>query len=279
MNIFCCVVSSRTRARRAGRSQDSAQPSPTEVEVIEASLLDVNYTSCYAPRARAGERPNRCAMAYKFAPYLDMARASGEKSERRLRGAKAGVCGDRQCEKGRRTVEMREGAKNKNKGAKRRKKRQANTGTRQTACVRGGRDKGREKVGHVARAGGAAKSGTGLRAARPHNWTKQSVPHRGQQRSLGTFCLVISRGPARSPRGGTAHPLPRRRSDKSAAQYLQRGAMRSPLEGNSICLLSSRRRPVRGERRPPPAVRPASAPQRCCLRVRPVRIRVASSDG
>lgn len=272
MNIFCCVVSSRTRARRAGRSQDSAQPSPTEVEVIEASLLDVNYTSCYAPRARAGGRANRRAKACKFAPYLDMARASDEKSKRRLRRAKAGGLW-RQA--------MREGTKNENKGAEGgRRGKQTQARVRQPVCA-AGETRGEKRWGHVARTGGAAKSGTRLRAARPHNWTKQSVPHRGQQRSLGTFCLVISRGPARSPRGGTAHPLPRRRSDKSAAQYLQRGAMRSPLEGNSICLLSSRRRPVRGERRPPPAVRrrPASAPQRCCLRVRPVRIRVASSDG
>lgn len=41
----------RARRGKIARRNGKAQPSPTEVEVIEASLLDVNYTSCYAPRA------------------------------------------------------------------------------------------------------------------------------------------------------------------------------------------------------------------------------------
>ena len=73
----------------------------------------------------------------------------------------------------------------------------------------------------------------------------------------GTFACVISRG---SVGLQTARPLQkkkRRRSDKSAAQYLQQGAVRSPLEGNSICLLSSRRHwyKEKAERGPPAAAR------------------------
>ena len=116
-------------------------PSPTEVEVIEASLLDVNYTSCYAPRAhkaskRGGAREGNRLTLHWRAPRTSESWTRRRRT-RRLRGATAREMAAVKV------ALIRGGKQAKASTSSRRKtckteKGHAKGGTRQTACGEGG---------------------------------------------------------------------------------------------------------------------------------------------